>query len=111
MHACAGPHSLTCRYELYEFTALIEMSSSFAAFENEDKEMKGYEIRPDIMFNPADERELFVVRKGEELDKLGDYSLVTTVPRIVASYDGKKGYCPKYLKPFLKSKFVQICQN
>jgi hypothetical protein len=71
------------------------MSSSYTQIVDFGQQ-KGVEIRPNIMFNPNEERELFVIRKGNELDKLGGYNLVTLSPRIIAYYDAKKEYCPKY---------------
>jgi hypothetical protein len=40
--------------------------------------------RPNILINPLDERELFIVRDGDKLDKLDGYNLVVPSPRITA---------------------------
>jgi len=53
-------------------------------------------MRPDIYLSVKDERELFLIRKGSELNATGSYEMVTLAPRIRAQYDKKKIYCPKY---------------
>jgi hypothetical protein len=53
-------------------------------------------IRPDILVNTVDERELIIVRKAEELDASNTYRVLTAAPRIAMKYDMEKNHCPKF---------------
>ena len=78
-------------FEVYEFKCLIELSTNTKTMNG-----KSYQVRPNIMLSERDERELFIVRKQNELDAVDTYTIVTEAPRIRAIYDCKKEYCPKY---------------
>eukprot|EP00729_Bicosta_minor_P015592 gene15592-34690_t len=84
-------------------SALVEMQTSSITHDGEEKD-DGFEhvseVRPNIYVNKMDERELFVVRKWQELNQMDQYDLITEAPRIEVEFETKAMYCPKYKVSF-----------
>ena len=90
-------------YAIYKCSALVEMQTSSITHDGEEKD-DGFEhvseVRPNIYVNKMDERELFVVRKWQELNQMDQYDLITEAPRIEVEFETKAMYCPKYTVSF-----------
>jgi hypothetical protein len=68
---------------------------SYCVFTNQ-----AVQIRPNILINPEDERELFIIRNGAEMDKCEAYNLISESPCVEAEFNCEKKYCPKYTVNF-----------
>jgi hypothetical protein len=69
-----------------------------------------------MLINPEEERELFIIRKAEELDNCDGYNLISVSPRVDVEYDRAKKYCPKYKVTFYAetpwtTKFISIVMS
>jgi len=92
-------------YEIIRCDALIELQTDSITYKD-GKDEKGKPtgkgktitspVRPDIYINTDDERELFICRKPEDLNHTTSYNMTVNAPKVVAIYDKKKNYCPKY---------------
>ena len=90
-------------YQIVKATALIEMTTSSketTTTEGEHKVVTTTNVRPDIYINPEDERELFIIRKPDDLNNTSSYNMVSEAASLTVTYenDTKEGktYCPKY---------------
>ena len=82
----------------------FEVSKAAFLFEIQSEEIDYYEggqvctadVRPNILINRVDERELVVIRRAEEMDKSDTYAFASLAPKLTMVYDKKKEHCPKF---------------
>eukprot|EP00729_Bicosta_minor_P010057 gene10057-8209_t len=68
-------------YEIFRATALVELTTSSKETVKDGKSITT-NIRPDVYVNPEDERELFIIRKKDELNNTNSYNLVSKAAQL-----------------------------
>jgi hypothetical protein len=86
-------------YEIVELKVLIELSTGSHTY-TKDGETTTCQVRPNLLINPYDERELFYIKDEKAFDMCDMMNLITAIPHVRVQYDKKKRYCPKYEATF-----------
>ena len=93
-HATVNTHSSRYPKKAEEGSELQDSEDEAGDFGTPEEET--CEVRPDIYLNHLDERELFITRDADVINQTDNYEMIVNAPRVVADYDAKKKYCPKY---------------